>query len=408
MDTGDALELLGRPELERLWAAARRRLEGNGAALTTTPIVLDDLTDDEVTAICALLAQRRPAGNRLRVTLANLDAALRASSARCGLIETLEVLSGGPVIDRRARRADQRQQVTDLWRTAAAHPAAASEPVERWLASVRQRGRLTRLGVDDPAELLRVALDCAGWLITHQAANIDQPVPLPVLATGRLGDAHGLDPETPLGVLLADAVLTLSGAADVRSAWLSFGVQLDRVSSSALTYLLPGRPGTVVAAARASAEPLRITSRMLERDPGLLLEPGDVVWLCENPAIVSLAADRLGAGCGPLVCLEGMPSSVTGLLLTQLVQLGAVLRVHTDFDLGGVAIMNHVTARHGAAPWRMGCADYLAAAQGASIELEQVIGATPWDPDLSPAMNHQRRAVHEEAIADQLLADLAR
>ncbi len=408
MAAGDALDLLKRPELQRLWDTARRRLERNGATLTTAPIVLDDLTDAEVTAICGLLARRRPADNRLRVGLADLDAVLRASSARCSLVETLEALAGGPLIDRRARRADQRQRVTDIWRTAASHPAAASEPVERWLAAVRQRGRLTRLGVDDPAELLTTALDCLEWLIAHRAANVEQPVPLPALAAAQRGHAHDLDPETPLGILLSDAVVTLSGAADARSAWLSFGIQLDRVSSSALVYLLPGRPGTVLEAARDSAEPLRITGRMLDRDPGLAVEPGEVVWLCENPSILALAADRLGTGCQPLVCLEGMPSAVTSQLLTQLVKLGAVLRVHTDFDLGGVAIMNHVTIRHGAEAWRMGCADYLAARRGPSTELEQTIGATPWDPDLSPTMNHERRAVHEEAIADQLLADIAR
>jgi uncharacterized protein (TIGR02679 family) len=407
MGTLDAVDALGRPELQRLWEAARRRLERNGRRITSNALELTELTDAELTGICALLGRRRPASNRLRVSLTELDSTLRASSAQGGLMDVLEALSG-PVADRLAQRADERQHKAELWRAAEAHPLAQSEAVAYWLATIRQRGRLMRLAPGDPVELLVAALDCLAWLIANRAANVAQPIPLPALAAARLGNAHGLDPEMPLGALVADAVATMSGSTDVRSTWLGFGVQLDSVSASALAYQLPAHRGTIADAARANAEPLRITGRMLDRGLGLDIRPGDVVWVCENPSIVTLAADRLAAASRPLVCLEGMPSSVTGLLLSEIRHLGATLRVHTDFDFGGIAIMGHVTSRHGAEPWRMSRADYVAALDRPTTELEQRIGTTAWDPELSEAMNLHRRAAHEEAIVDILLADLAR
>ena len=115
------------------------------------------------------------------------------------------------------------------------------------------------------------------------------------VAADALGDAHALDPETPLGALVVDAVVALPGAADPRSAWRSFGVELGSASASALCYTLPDGAGATVQAARSMAE-LRITGRMLDRGVGLDVRPGDVVSICENPSIVMIAADRLGAG----------------------------------------------------------------------------------------------------------------
>jgi hypothetical protein len=53
----------------------------------------------------------------------------------------------------------------------------------------------------------------------------------------------------------------------------------------------------------------------------------------------------------------------------------------------------------------MGVDDYLAAPKGKA--LKQAPFATPWCPALAEAMQGQRRVVHEEAVANLLLADLA-
>jgi uncharacterized protein (TIGR02679 family) len=369
-------------------------------------MILYELTDAEVVAVCGVLARRRPSGDQIRVTLTELDAALRAGGAGRGLIDTIEELTG-PIVDRRARSADQRDRQAALWEVADRHPASRDLQVRAWLDSVRQRGRLTRLAVDDPATVLTAALDSVAWLIEHRAAGATS-LPLPAVAARLFGDAHALDPDTPVGILLDDAIVTLYGTTDARDAWQSFGVLLDTVSSSALTYMLPGAPGTAADAARRMAEPMRVTHRMLVRGFGLDVRRGDVVWVCENPAIVALAADHLGDACQPLVCLDGMPAAVTRRLLARLRTDGAELRVHTDFDYGGIAITTHVTAGLNALPWRMAEADYLAGLDAPSTTLAQAISTTPWDPALARAMNRHRRAIHEEAIYESLLADLRR
>lgn len=399
--------VLGVSELRALWQSARSRLERNGRTITSSPIQLHDLSDADVSSVCALLSRRRPPTNTVRVSLADLDAALRASGVGLGLIDALEA-TGGPIIDRRARRTEDRGRVADLWMAANAHPAARSDEVTQWLASVRRRGRLTRLGADDPAALLTAALNLIHRLTTDGRAASGGPRPLAAIAADTLGDAHALDPETPLGALVVDAVLALSGSTDLRAAWRTFGVDLDNISASALCFMLPGKVGSVLDAGCATAEPLRITGRMLDRGLGLDVQPGEIVSICENPSIVMMAADRLDSACRPLVCLEGMPSAVTGRLLGELTRRGARLRVHTDFDFGGISIMNHVINRYGATSWLMSTDDYVAAIQRRSIGLERTVGATPWDPDLSSTMNTHRRAVHEEVIEDVLIDSLSR
>lgn len=405
MATDDSIGTLSAPELQVLWTTARQRLERNGRAITSSPMNLTDLSDAEVASLCALLARRRPPTNTVRVSLAELDAALRASRFGLGLIDALQA-TGGPVVDRRAQRTAHRDRVADLWKLADSHPAAESDDVAQWLSSVRRRGRLTRIGADDPADILTNALDflLRLRLQLHEAST--EPRPLAAIAADTFGDAHALDAETPLGSLVVDAVLALSGAADLRSAWRSFGVDLDNVSSSALCFMIPGGTGSILQAGCTRAEPLRITGRMLDRGLDLDIREGTMVSVCENPSIVMAAADRLGAACGPLVCVEGMPSSVTSRLLVQLRQQGANLRVHADFDFGGIAITNHVISRHNAAPWLMSQGDYIAALEGASTTLDRSIGPTLWDPGLTLVMNARRRAVHEEAVADTLIASL--
>lgn len=194
----------------------------------------------------------------------------------------------------------------------------------------------------------------------------------------------------------------------MRTAWQTFGIQLDQVNTSALTYMLPDRPGSILAAARSNCQPLRITHRMLDSDLGLDVNVGDQVWVCENPTIVVLAADRLGPSCKPMICTDGMPASVTSRLLVHLRSQGCELLVHADLDAGGIAIVNHLVNRFDASPWRMTALDYTEALTGPTTDLVGAAGSTPWDPDLAVAMKRQGRAVHEEAIAPTLLADLKR
>jgi uncharacterized protein (TIGR02679 family) len=314
---------------------------------------------------------------------------------------------GGPIADRPAARATEIAARTALWTAAAAHPANRIDGVSDWIDSLRRRGRITRVDTDDPIQLLLDALDTIQRVTASGTIGDGRPHPLTVLAATSFGDAHALDPERPLGALVADGVCRLAGTDDARAAWHTVGIQLDQVNSSVLTYMLPGRPGSVLAAAESHCQPLRITHRMLDSDFGLDVDALDRVWVCENPTIVVLAADRLRRNCRPMICADGMPASVTSRLLAHLRSHGCELLVHADLDSGGVAIVNHLTDRLDATPWRMTVRDYSEALSGPTTELVGAVGSTPWDPNLAVAMQRHCRAAHEEAIASTLLSDLA-
>ncbi|MDY7104645.1 MAG: DUF2399 domain-containing protein [Actinomycetota bacterium] len=86
------------------------------------------------------------------------------------------------------------------------------------------------------------------------------------------------------------------------------------------------------------------------------------------------------------------------------------MHVRADFDDAGI---NHVNAILDAAPsarpWRMTAADYRAGlADGAAtvpLRVERLT-ATPWDPPLADLMRSAGFAVFEEALLDELHADL--
>lgn len=85
---------------------------------------------------------------------------------------------------------------------------------------------------------------------------------------------------------------------------------------------------------------------------------GRPVYVCENPNIVAIAADRLGPHCAPLICTDGMPAAAQRTLLTQLARAGARLLYHGDFDWPGLRIANLVIRSFRAEPWRLGAGDY--------------------------------------------------
>ena len=222
-----------------------------------------------------------------------------------------------------------------------------------------------------------------------------------MLAAEVTGDAHALDRGEPLGSLVAGALAAIGAAAtdesdeldeswlgpreveavhalDWRRAWATAGVLCDDLSVSALALNLPVRSSPEVVAEAVHehgqvGQPLRLTLRQLAT-AALEVVPGAVVHVCENPSVVGQAAELLGPDCRPLVCVEGVPDSAVGALLDLLVDGGAVLRYHGDFDWGGLAIANQVVARWGAAPWRMGAGDYRAAAASARKPLHGSAG----------------------------------
>lgn len=129
--------------------------------------------------------------------------------------------------------------------------------------------------------------------------------------------------------------------------------------------------------------------------------------MCENPAVLAAAADRLGTHCAPLVCLQGQPSAAALTLLRQAVGGGAHVRLHADFDWGGVRIASAVAAHLAWRSWRFDATHYRAAVHEASPALTGGPAPTAWDPALAEAMVEHARRVEEETVLEELLTDLS-
>ena len=373
----EALAYLSRPELSRLLGAARERFEANGGLAGR--LALSDLTAGEAHALNGLLEPARPllAGDSARVSLERLDERLRASRLSLTLEQALIAL-GGPPANHRARRAAARAAREAAWERVLAHPQASRPELAPWLEHVRRRSGGS---VPERATLVLAALDVLAAL---PAAGI----PLAALAAQSAGgDAHALDRNRPLGRLLPAALLAIEGSAprepasvqEWRALWARFGVSCDELSCTALALGLRvarrarGYLAERLRAAARHGKPIVLTLAELRAEPPRLT--GQTLFVCENPSIVAAAAATLGSRCPPLLCTGGRPNTAVGAVLDAAEAAAMMIRVHADADAAGRQIAAQVLRRRGASPWRT--------------------------PPERPT------AVHEEALLDELLADLA-
>jgi uncharacterized protein (TIGR02679 family) len=263
--------------------------------------------------------------------------------------------------------------------------------------------------------------DDAARLLAQCAAVVDalprEPMSLGRFAERTLGSAHALDEGLPLTGLVFGAARSLGsvpdgeGAAWRREVWASVGLLRDELSTTVLTVGLPGDPGSVTGGVlgtlTAAGEPAVLTLRQLTRDPPVLPLRGVLVSVCENPVVVAEAADRLGAGVGPLVCTGGHPGAAAMALLRAAVAAGASLRYHGDFDWGGLRIANVLFGRLPCTPWRYDTAAYRAAVEaGRGRSLTGTPAEASWDAHLGTTMREIGRAVEEERVVDELVADI--
>ncbi len=186
-----------------------------------------------------------------------------------------------------------------------------------------------------------------------------------------------------------------------RELWASAGVLVNELARPVLVLNLPG--------VATLGEPDYLSLRRLLRSPPECAVQGRTVFVCENPNLIAIVADNLGASCAPMVCTDGMPAAAQRTLLTQLTQAGASLRYHGDFDWPGIRIGNHVMREHGAQPWRFGVADYLAAlgiAPRPGRALQGAESEPSWDAMLALSMRTEQQAIDEEMVAELLIQDL--
>jgi uncharacterized protein (TIGR02679 family) len=322
------------------------------------------------------------------------------------------------LIDRKAERAERERQWREVLEGADRGLPGA------FLADTANVTLLRRLAGGD-AEQGRMMLERAARVLARLPAF---GIPLARLAAETLGDAHALDPGQPVAALVLrasawsanepDAVSNVtenaaspsSRAAAVtrRDQWALAGVSVNDLAAPVLCLNLAADRATPAGALAACAAdlgvPVHLSLRLLLESPPQWAHVERVVCVCENSAIVAIAAQRFGARSPPLVCTDGMPGAAQQALLRQLRLQGARLRYHGDFDWPGLAIANFVIRSFDAGPWRFGAADYRA---GTEPILSGRPVAASWDPQLTEAMVEWGRGLHEESVIETLMTDLA-
>lgn len=390
---------LRQPELDEVWSRVRARLERRGIE-GRGRLPLPALSSSAKRALGALVGE--PVDKTLDL------AALEAGLVRLGIGENLpqalavlghDVSDTPPQREERAVRAEARV-------TARALASEWPEPwAEEWIDDVIRAGILR--GCD--SEQARTLLQQVRAVLDYLAQERPTPISRVDLAAQVLGSAHALDTGTRVEAAVARALAFKIGPVDHRDLWAQAGVHFDLTSAPVLTWRLPLAAGTKLAPLAAAAWdagiPLHLSRFALEAYPAEVPN-GSQILVVENPRVVEAAAQRDATI--PVVSTSGRPSSTVLLLLRQLLDSGAALRYHGDFDTAGFATCASL-ARLGVVPWRMSAQDYLAAlaeadAEGAALPLEpHPPGPTPWDPALAEAFERERRIVHQERLLEELI-----
>lgn len=410
-DPDAAVTRLQDPLLRPLVDELGRRF-GSGAP--PVRVTLPELEQDGMSRVADLLGWDRLPKPGRQVRVAQLADALGLPDVEA-LRRAVEAVVG-PVGDRRRERAAAHAARDALWSELAARArplpvfALGSGPprtdpnriADEWVDHVR------RIGVPD-GDIERHRQRLHTVLSVLRRLPADDPVLLANLAVDATGSAHGLDRGRRIAALVLDAVALANDhpgpvdAESVRDLWERVGVVPDQLSSTVLALGLRSADDSAVGRwlhhSADVAEPVVLTLAQL---PAVVVRPEPAAVVVENPSIL---AEARGWWDGPpLICSSGRPSLAVVHLIRALVEAGAVVHQHADFDPAGLAITAWLADRAGTVPWRMSAVDYRDAVNGgASVELVGAPGATPWDPALSSAMAHARRAVHEEALREQLL-----
>ncbi|MDK1476377.1 TIGR02679 family protein [Streptomyces sp. 549] len=402
-DVERLVRLLGASGLAWLVHRVRQRLE-LGRPLTGT-VTLSDPDEAQRRATERLLGRAPRSGGSLSVRLDTVDAVLRRSGASPDGLAAAVVALTGPV----ELRAETRSREERAWEEAYAPLGTLDAELSRWAERIRDDGLVRRLArtPENAGPLLEAAVRAL------RALPVSPPVSRATFAARNLSGAHALDEGTPLATLVLSGIRWLtgfpegSGAQWRREAWASAGLLKDDVSSTALTLNLRGTP--FLDAMADAGDPAVLTLRTLTRSPPIAaLTAARSVHVCENPAVLSTAADTFGAACPAMVCLQGQPSDAALTLLRDLSARGVGILYHGDFDWGGVRIAATLARSVPWRPWRF-TADHYREAVGALAETPCLSGppaATPWDPALAEALAECGVRVEEEAVLDDLLADL--
>jgi uncharacterized protein (TIGR02679 family) len=397
---------LGGPELGWLIERVRTRIQ-RGRPLTGV-ITRAPASPDERAAVARLLGRRAGRGEALAVRLEDLDEEIRDAGIAPDLRAAVEVLAG-PLRDLAGEQADEQARVAAALAMLRAGSHAGADWYAAWIDGLVDDGTLTRLARRGDTALAGQSAAVLGRL------PADGMLAVPVLAERAVGDTKALA-GTPLARLVLRALAIRAGQPPARDRgqerqlWQSAGVVVDDLSSQVLVLNVTARENHMVSGwlrdATEGGIPFRLTLHQLTGDP--LTPTGPQLFVCENPAVLRTAAGELADTCAPLICTEGVPSAACLRLLRAAAGAGVSIRWRADLDWTGLRTTGDGIGRFGAAAWRMGSGDYLAAVErGQSEPLRGAPAASPWDPPLAGHLSRVGRAVMEERLLPELLADLA-
>lgn len=286
-----------------------------------------------------------------------------------------------------------------------------------WLTDLRRTGWLRARSRGDLQAARKMLADTFNLLQKLPEVG----VPLPVFAALNLGDAHALDPDRDLGRLVCRALASMQDLpaprkkSEWRRNWEWAGVVPDELSVTVLSLNLPAMGDSltdcVLRGHAEAGEPCRLTFRQLRLHPPTIASavvPGAgecKVYVCENSSVVASAAERLGANCRPLICVEGQPNLASIKLLRAVTSSNRQLAYHGDFDWGGIRIANRIHREFGFEPWRFDAANYNDSPEK-QRKLREATAEAVWDRDLSDAMLADGHALEEEQVLEELLTDL--
>lgn len=411
--------LLGGEHLAALRKRLRQRFERAPLNGAVDHIRITGLSAEEHAALASLLGRPQRRQKSLQIDIRRVDADLQRAGIATSLRDALEKLDG-PI----PHLAEARLRLQTLWSRVidgCSHPGLTE--LLRTPGGIGLLKRLARQDAIAATELCRRAEE----VLRHLPAK---GITRSQLAANVLGDAHALDDGRGTATLVLavlrrtlaplpdghgasvrkpgeDIDLEAAGSVErIRDTWAKAGVLVNELARPALFLNLPAsKEGD----RWPLGEPAYASLRSLLRSPPRWDAAGRNVYICENPNLLAIAADRWGARCAPLVCTDGMPAAAQRCLLAQLAQAGARLCYHGDFDWPGLRIGNQVMREHGAEPWRFGATDYLAAVRTVPNPAHPLGGRAveaSWDGALTLAMREHRVAIAEEALAASMLQDL--
>ncbi|MFJ7105693.1 DUF2399 domain-containing protein [Streptomyces albogriseolus] len=402
------------PDVRWLWDQVAQRADqrGDAAMDTGTITITTPHPPAQRAAVIGLLAPRPlPAGRTRRIDLERLTQALQRRGPYLTPGAVAAHALGRPLAHRAADKARLTARLATLQhlrsRLARALPTTAPvRPDDTGWDGLRRRGSLARLlQHPHPEQLLAAAFAVLQHLPASARADRRR------LAHTATGNPHALDAGTELAALvLAEAATARADAGastSVRDAWDRLGVDLDTLTGGLLTL------GVLPAGWHLPpAQPSILIPWVLHRATWPAPQHSEDRWifLTENPSVAAAALDG-DPGDLRLLCTVGTPSRTELDAVARLAATGWRIAVRADFDCAGLALVRAVIdAVPDAEVWRMTAADYTTSLHPAPFEAGLLdtdrLGETPWDPSLADVMRAHGRPAYEEALIDQLLADL--